>query len=456
MKIQPVILAAGQGKRMFSVLPKVLHHLAGKPLLKHVIHTAQFISPDVPPIVIFGHQGDIVRNALGEQSVKWVEQTQQLGTGHALMQAMPFISDDCLVLVLYGDVPFINPETLKQLIAQTKKGISILTANVTKPKGYGRIIRDGDNNIIDIVEEKDATEEQRNINEINSGIYCIPAIYLKSWLPKLGNNNVQGEYYLTDIIAMAVKDKVTVNAVKPLHNEEILGVNDKVQLSALERIYQQHYAEKLMRQGVTIIDPVRLDVRGELHAGNDVVIDINVIIEGEVTLGDGCRVGANSILKNVTVGAGTEIKSHSVLEEAVIGDHCVIGPFARLRPGTSLANDVHVGNFVEVKNSELGDATKVNHLSYIGDSTVGMRVNVGAGTITCNYDGANKHRTIIGDDVHIGSDTQLVAPVSIGAGATIAAGATITKDVPASGLTLTHRLEQRTVTAWKRPEKIKN
>lgn len=453
MNIQPVILAAGQGKRMYSALPKVLHHLAGKPLLEHVIHSAQAVAADAAPIVIFGHQGEEVRQALNSHPVTWVEQTKQLGTGHAVMQALPMIDDNAQVLVLYGDVPFISVETLKNLITSSANGMAVLTAHLSQPKGYGRIVRNQQHHIISIVEEKDATDEQRNIQEINSGIYCIPAKYLKSWLPQLKNENAQGEYYLTDVISLAVKDKVEVNSVQPVHQEEILGINDKVQLAALERIYQQHYAEKLMRAGVTVLDPARLDIRGHLQAGRDVVLDVNVIIEGNVTLGDGCKVGAHCILKNVSVRAGTEIKPHSILEDATIGMNCVIGPFARIRPGTSLANEVHVGNFVEVKNSALGTQTKVNHLSYVGDSTVGQRVNVGAGTITCNYDGANKHRTVIEDDVHIGSDTQLVAPVTVGAGATIAAGSTITKDVASQTLTLTQRLEQRSLKDWQRPKK---
>lgn len=455
MAIQTVILAAGQGKRMHSSFPKVLHRLAGKPLLEHVIHTALSISPDTPPIIVTGHQGDLVRNSLAHYNVRWVEQKEQLGTGHAVLQALSEIATDDDVLILYGDVPLISKTTLKKLVETTPKNtIGMLTAQLSHPAGYGRIKRNKTHQIIGVVEEKDATETERQINEINPGIYFATAKHLKKWLPTLKNKNAQGEYYLTDIIKFAGEEEILIHDVQPHASEEILGINDRSQLAHLERSYQRMMAENFMRQGVTIYDPMRFDVRGDVKIGRDVVIDINVILEGDVKIGNECIIGSNSILRNVVLGERVEVKANSVIDGAEIASDCIIGPFARIRPGTVLAPQVHVGNFVEVKNSEIGEASKVNHLSYIGDSEIGKRVNVGAGTITCNYDGANKHKTTIGDDVHIGSDTQLVAPVSVGAGATIAAGSTVIKDVPAQQLTLTHRIDQRSK-EWKRPEKKK-
>lgn len=451
--IQVVILAAGQGTRMRSSLPKVLHPLAGKPMLQHVIDVAHAISPRVSPIVIYGHQGERLKKSLSDMGVEWVEQKEQAGTGHALLQALPSIKADS-VLVLYGDVPLISEATLKKLIDATPDGdIGMLTAELANPKGYGRILRDKKANIIGIVEEKDATEEQRKICEINPGIYLVPAALLKKWLPTIKNDNAQKEYYLTDIIGMATVNNVTIHSVQPARLEEIMGINDKVQLSYLERSYQREQADKLMRQGVTIYDPARLDIRGELSVGQDVTIDVNVIFEGNNIIGAGCTIGPNCVLRDVELAEGVQVKANSVIEEAKVGAGCIIGPFARIRPGTVLAADAHIGNFVEVKNSKVGAGSKINHLSYVGDSEVGKQVNIGAGTITCNYDGANKHKTIIEDNVHIGSDTQLVAPVIVHEGATVAAGSTVTKDVPASELTLTHRLEQRTVKGWKRPKK---
>jgi bifunctional UDP-N-acetylglucosamine pyrophosphorylase/glucosamine-1-phosphate N-acetyltransferase len=452
MSLSTVILAAGQGKRMHSRTPKVLHALAGKPLLEHVVHTTQRL-PTETPIVIYGHEGEKIRHQLAHLNVQWVEQPQQLGTGHALLQALPLIPENQPVLVLYGDVPLVSAATLQQLIAATPaNSIGILTANFTNPTGLGRIIRDVAGKIIRIVEEKDADAAQKEIQEINSGIYVIPSMLLKKWLPTLQNKNAQQEYYLTDIIALAAAEKIAIESIQPVQYEEVLGVNDRVQLALLERFYQAQFAQKLMLQGVTLADPARIDVRGELSVGEDVFIDINVIFEGHVKIGNHCIIGANSVLRNVIIGDHTEIKSHSILDGAEVSDHCFIGPFARLRPGTVLAPQCHIGNFVEVKNSDVGLGTKINHLSYIGDSEIGKQVNIGAGTITCNYDGVNKSRTIIGDNAFIGSDTQLIAPVTIGAGATIAAGSTITRDAPANELTLT-RTPQRSVSNWQRPKK---
>jgi len=453
MTVQIVILAAGQGKRMHSYLPKVLHRLAGKPLLEHVITTAFPLSPLTPPIIVYGHQGNTLPQSFPQHDLRWVEQKEQLGTGHALLQALPIIPEQSQVLVLYGDVPLISEQTLKKLINTTPlNAIGMLTAHLTHPAGYGRIKRDQHHHIIGIVEEKDATAEERQINEINPGIYFIPAHYLKKWLPLIENANAQKEYYLTDIISFAVKENISIHAVQPVSNEEILGVNDRVQLAYLERFYQRQQADKLMRHGVTLCDPARLDIRGNIHVGRDVIIDVNVILEGSVSIGDECSIGAHTILRNVKLGKRVKVKANSIIEGADIADDCIIGPFARIRPDTILREHVHIGNFVEVKKSEIAQGSKVNHLSYVGDSTVGKHVNIGAGTITCNYDGANKHKTIIGDDAFIGSCTQLVAPVSIGAGATIGAGSTITRDAPPHQLTLS-RVPQYTVANWQRPKK---
>lgn len=453
MAVQAVILAAGQGKRMYSRLPKVLHPLAGEPLLQHVLKTARLVATETTPIVMVGHEREVVQAAFSDQTITWVHQAEQLGTAHAVQQALPFIADDAGVLVLYGDVPLISPDTLQRLIDQTPLySIGLLTAHLHMPTGYGRIRRDEHRHIVSIVEEKDATVEEKKITEINTGIYYVPATLLRQWLPTIKNNNAQNEYYLTDIIALAASNKVPVYSTEPNDPEEILGVNDRLQLSHLERIYQMQMAKQFMRAGVTLKDPARFDVRGEVRMGRDVTIDVNVILEGKVVIGNDCVIGAHTFLRNVVLGDRVEIKSHTVIDGADIADDSVIGPFARLRPGTELASHTHIGNFVEIKNSEIGEYSKVNHLSYLGDSKVGARVNVGAGTITCNYDGANKHQTVIGDDVHIGSDTQLVAPVNIGAGATIAAGSTITKDAPANQLTLTQTLSQRSL-KWMRPTK---
>ena len=440
---------------MQSALPKVLHTLAGVPLLEHVIHVARMLSPDRICVVV-GHGSDKVKQLIAGNDLIWVSQEQQLGTGHALMQALPQLSADGFTLVLYGDVPLVRVQTLQQLIGVSgEKDCALLTAIIDNPFGYGRILRDLETNeIVAIVEQKDATAEQQKIEEINTGIMLIPNQYLHRWLPKLENQNSQHEYYLTDIIAMAVKDGLQVASTQAKNFWEVMGVNNKHQLAELERIYQKNCAEKLLENGVSLRDPNRIDIRGELACGSDVEIDINCIFEGIVKLGNSVRVGAHCMLKNVTVAPGSIIHPFSLIEDSEIGEDCKIGPYARIRPGTRLAKKVHIGNFVEVKNSQIAAASKANHLSYIGDSTVGENVNIGAGTITCNYDGANKYRTIIEDDVFIGSDTQLIAPVKIAKGSTIGAGSTITKETPENQLTLS-RSKQITIAGWKRPQKSK-
>lgn len=451
-KLNIVILAAGLGKRMHSALPKVLHPLAGKSLLGHVLDTARALSPQ-RVCVVYGHGGEAVPRAIGDESLTWVQQSPQLGTGHALMQALPHLDNTGMTLVLYGDVPLTGIETLKGLIAMAgEKNLALLTVELADPAGYGRIVRDEREAIVAIVEEKDASKSQRQIREINTGIMVIPNQHLHGWLHKLGNNNAQKEYYLTDIVAMAVKGGVKVDAAHPAHAWETIGVNSKTQLAELERIHQNECAKKLLDQGVTLADMTRIDIRGRLDCGRDVEIDINCIFEGHVQLDDGVKVGAHSILRNVKVAAGAAIAPFSLIESAEIGKNCRIGPYARIRPGTTLASDVHIGNFVEVKNSSIAAGSKANHLSYIGDSVVGKNVNIGAGTITCNYDGANKYQTIIEDDVFVGSDTQLVAPVRVAQGSTIGAGSTITKDTPPETLTLS-RAKQMSIDGWKRPVK---
>lgn len=453
MTLSIVILAAGQGKRMYSQLPKVLHRLAGKTLLEHVVHTAEKLSPTHSPIVIYGHQGDIVRHHLSDLDVLWVEQTQQLGTGHALLQALPHIPENNRVLCLYGDVPLISADTLQYFIQTTPdNALGIITATLAQPKGLGRIIRNDKGEIINIIEDKDLADAQRNLNEINSGICLFPAKFLQKALTFLENNNAQNEYYLTDTIKIATEQHIPIHSIQPLSTDEILGINDKIQLAQLERSYQRQYAEKLMRQGVVVMDPNRLDIRGELIAGQDVMLDINVIIEGHVRIGNHCIIGPNTLLRNTVIQDHVEIKANSVIDGAEISSHCTIGPFARIRPGTVLATHSHIGNFVEIKNSAIGEGSKVNHLSYIGDSTVGIKVNIGAGTITCNYDGINKSRTYIGDGAFIGSNSSLVAPLTIGEHATIGAGSIITKDAPAKQLTLC-RVQQRSIENWRRPVK---
>ena len=445
-----VILAAGKGTRMYSDKPKVLHALAGRPLVQHVLDCAAALQPQ-QVCVVYGHGGEAVPQAMSRYPAQFVIQEPQLGTGHAVQQAMPHLADDGQTLVLYGDVPLIQHSTLHKM-QQAGDGLVLLTVNLDNPTGYGRIVRNGQGDVQRIVEEKDASAEQRKISEVNTGLMLAPTKMLREWLANLQNNNAQREYYLTDIVAMAVQQGIAVHTVQPGHEWEIHGVNSKAQLAALERAWQQVEANRLLAHGVTLADPARLDVRGRLNCGCDVGIDVGCIFEGDVTLGDNVQVGAYSIIRNATVAAGTCIAAYSLIDSSEVGADCHIGPYARLRPGTKLHDGVHIGNFVEVKNSEIGSGSKANHLSYIGDSTVGSRVNIGAGTITCNYDGANKHRTIIGDDVFIGSDTQLVAPVTVGRGATIGAGSTITKDAPAGELTLS-RAKQTTISGWKRPTK---
>ncbi len=448
-----VILAAGMGKRMQSDLPKVLHALAGKPLLSHVIDTARSLSPQ-RCCVVYGHGGDLVPQQLAADDLHFALQEPQLGTGHAVTQALPVLDETQPTLVLYGDVPLTTSATLQKLVAAAGNDkLAVLTVDLDDPTGYGRIVRE-QNKIVRIVEQKDANETERLIQEVNTGILIAPTTHLKNWLAKLSNNNAQGEYYLTDIIASAVADGVTVTSSQPAHAWETLGVNSKVQLAELERIHQHNIGHALLEQGVTLMDPARIDVRGELQCGRDVVIDVGCVFEGKVELADGVTISANCVIKNARIAKGSLIKAFCHIEDCVIGEAAEIGPYARLRPGTTLADHVHIGNFVEVKNSQLGSKSKANHLAYVGDATVGERVNIGAGTITCNYDGANKHRTIIEDDAFIGSDSQLVAPVTVGKGATLGAGTTLTKDAPANSLTVS-RSKQISIADWQRPVKQK-
>jgi len=445
------ILAAGQGTRMRSDLPKVLQPLAGKPLLAHVLDCAHEIAAaDV--CVVYGHGGDSVMQRFPDEQIRWVLQAEQLGTGHALQQAMPGTPDDNMVLVLYGDVPLLTAATLRRLLEATGEDeMSVLTVDLDDPTGYGRIIRK-DDNVERIVEQKDATDEQKAVREINTGVMLCAARRMKPWLENLRNDNAQGEYYLTDAIAMAVAGGVTVHGIKADSWTEVMGINDKKQLAEAERALQARLVDELMTQGVGFADPARVDIRGKLTCGKDVFIDVNAVFEGDVTLGDGVTIESNNLVRDCRLGAGTVVHSNCHLESASTGSNCEIGPFARLRPGAELADNVKVGNFVEVKKSTIAEGSKVNHLTYIGDSEIGERVNVGAGTITCNYDGANKHRTVIGDGAFIGSGVNLVAPVKIGADATIGAGSTITKEAPDQQLTL-ERSKQVTIKGWQRPVK---
>ncbi|MDC5821937.1 bifunctional UDP-N-acetylglucosamine diphosphorylase/glucosamine-1-phosphate N-acetyltransferase GlmU [Vibrio europaeus] len=453
MKFSAVILAAGKGTRMYSNKPKVLHTLAGKPMVKHVIDTCNGLGAQSIHLV-YGHGGDQMQTELSSESVSWVLQADQLGTGHAVDQAAPQFEDDEKILVLYGDVPLISEETIENLLdAQPTGGIALLTVVLDNPAGYGRIVRKN-GPVVAIVEQKDATEEQKLIKEINTGVMVATGGDLKRWLSGLNNNNAQGEYYLTDIIAAAHDEGRAVEAVHPVNPIEVEGVNDRAQLARLERAFQSMQAQKLLEQGVMLRDPVRFDLRGELQCGMDCEIDANVIIEGKVSLGDNVVIGTGCVLKDCEIDDNTVVRPYSVIEGATVGEECTVGPFTRLRPGAEMRNDSHVGNFVEVKNSRLGEGSKANHLTYLGDAEIGQRTNVGAGVITCNYDGANKFKTTIGNDVFVGSDSQLVAPVTIADGATIGAGTTLTKDVAEGELVIT-RAKERKISGWQRPVKQK-
>jgi bifunctional UDP-N-acetylglucosamine pyrophosphorylase/glucosamine-1-phosphate N-acetyltransferase len=449
-----VILAAGMGKRMRSEIPKVLHPLAGTPLVGHVIEVARALGPS-RLIVIYGHGGSLVPDAFaGQDDLHWVRQELQLGTGHAVAQTIPYLDDSDTTLVLSGDVPLTRQTTLERLMAAAaSSAMALLTVNLADPKGYGRILR-SEGRITGIVEEKDATPEQRRIAEVYSGILVAPTASLKRWLGQLSNDNAQGEYYLTDVIGFAAGEGLLIGTAQPDAIWETLGVNSKTQLAELERIHQLDVARRLLEEGVTLMDPARLDVRGRLSCGSDVTIDVGCVFEGDVVLGNHVRIGAHCVIANAHIGEGTLVEPLCHIDRAIIGARAHIGPYARLRPGTDLGREVHIGNFVEIKNSQMADASKANHLSYVGDATVGERVNIGAGTITCNYDGASKHRTIIGDDVHIGSDTQLVAPVHVGAGATVGAGTTVWRDVPPGTLALNEKTQVNR-TDWHRPQKPK-
>lgn len=449
--IDVIILAAGQGSRMRSSQPKVLHEIGGKSMLDHVVDAAMSLN-DVKLHIVVGHGADAVKASL-TQPCHIVEQTEQLGTAHAVSQALPNLSPDSQVLILYADVPLIQPETLTGMLAAIDaESIAVLTTNLADPTGYGRIVRNKASEVIDIVEHKDATEQQRKITEINTGIMCIPQAHLSRWLPKVENNNAQQEYYLPDVIAMAVADGVRIHTPQPKHFYEVEGVNNRQQLALLERHYQQQVADGLMLAGATLADPARVDVRGSLTVGKDVFIDVNTVFIGNVEIDDGVSIGPNCVITEATIGAESEIYANSVIESAQVGQHCQIGPFARLRPGAQLANKVKVGNYVEVKNATLADGSKVNHLSYIGDATIGSNTNVGAGTITCNYDGANKHKTTLGNDVFIGSNSTLVAPLEVADGGFVGAGSTITEAVPKNNLAI-GRGRQKNISGWKKPEK---
>lgn len=453
-KLNVVILAAGKGTRMHSDQPKVLHDVAGRPILSHVIACAEQLDPD-RIVVVYGFGGEKVREAMARPDIAWVKQAEQLGTGHAVQQAVPLLDEDSTTLILLGDVPLLQASTCKSLLRNAGKHLALLTVVKHDPTGYGRIVRSYDGHVQAIVEQKDASEEQRLIREVNSGIMAMPTAHLMQWLGRLRNDNNQNEYYLTDVIAMAVQDGVGVVSEQTQDEWEVAGINSKRDLADVERQYQQAVAAKLLQSGVSLRDPMRLDVRGELKTGRDVTIDVGCIFEGQVEIGNRVSIGAYCVIRNAVVGDGVSIAPFTHIDGASVGERSRIGPFARLRPGTELVEEAHVGNFVEIKNSRVDVGSKINHLSYVGDSTVGRDVNIGAGTITCNYDGVNKHRTVIGDRAFIGSDTQLVAPVTVGAGATIGAGSTITKDTPPDALTLS-RSKQITIEGWKRPEKKKS
>lgn len=451
-----VILAAGLGKRMQSDLPKVLHRIAGKSMLAHVLDNARPLNPG-RIVVVTGHGSERVQAAFASQNdIVFALQSPQQGTGHAVQQALPHLLEDKhaddVTLVLYGDVPMVQPATLKRLLDARGAGLALLTENVADPTGYGRIVRDASGSVLRIVEHKDASDIELAINEVNTGILAAPTAKLRDWLGRITNDNAQGEYYLTDIVALSVADGVPVQAAQPAASWETLGVNSRLQQAELERAWQREQARRLLEAGVTLADPERFDLRGELHCGRDVFIDVGCVFEGRVELGDGVHVGPHCVLRDASIGAGTRIEAYTHIDDAQVAGDARLGPYARLRPGAQIGAEAHVGNFVEIKKSVLGKASKVNHLSYIGDADIGTRVNVGAGTITCNYDGVNKFRTVIEDDAFIGSDTQLVAPVTVGKGATLAAGTTLTQDAPAGKLTLS-RVRQTTVESWQRPQK---
>jgi len=450
-----VILAAGLGKRMQSDLPKVLHPIAGKPMLAHVLDNASQLNPD-RVIVVVGHGADAVRSAFaGRAGLEFVVQSPQQGTGHAVQQAVPQLlqgGEDDATLVLYGDVPLVQPATLARLLAARADGMAVLTETLSDPTGYGRIVRDAQGQVVRIVEHKDASDAELAIREVNTGILVAPTARLKDWLSRIDNRNAQGEYYLTDVVGLSVGDGVSVHAAQADASWETLGVNSRVQQAQLERIWQGELARRQLERGVTLSDPARFDVRGELVCGRDVFIDAGCVFEGKVELADGVRIGAHCVIRDARIGAGSHVEAFSHIQEAVVGDGARIGPYARLRPGADIGNHAHIGNFVEVKKSRLGEGSKANHLAYIGDAQIGARVNIGAGTITCNYDGVNKFQTVIEDDAFIGSDTQLVAPVTVGRGATLGAGTTLTKDAPAGELTIS-RVAQKTISGWTRPTK---
>lgn len=456
MNLTTIILAAGKGTRMRSELPKVLHKIAGKPLLRHVYDMSRAVENN-RILIVYGHGAERVLDALKDIDAGWFEQKQQLGTGHAVQQVADQIKDGDTALILYGDVPLLKQSTVQQLLANVSdKSLALLTVALDNPKGYGRIVRNDDGLVTKIVEEKDANESEKKIREVNTGIMAVQGAQLRKWLGQLKNHNAQGEYYLTDIIEMAVAEQVMIATSQPETEDEVLGVNDRNQLSHLERVYQNEQAKALMTRGVTLYDPARFDLRGAINSlGQDIEIDVNVILEGNIRIGNNVKIGANCLIKDSVIEDNAEILPNCVVENAVIGQGSRIGPFARLRPETVLAGHVHIGNFVEIKKSTVADGSKINHLSYIGDSTIGSKVNIGAGTITCNYDGVNKFQTVIGDGAFIGSDTQLIAPVTIGNHATIGAGSTITKDSPDNQLTLS-RAKQISVPGWQRPVKKEN
>jgi len=452
MGLSIIILAAGKGTRMQSSLPKVLHPLAHKPLLLHVIETAKTLQPRAI-YTIYGHGGGQVPDAFADEPITWVEQKQQLGTGHAVSQAIALIPEEDQVLILYGDVPLTLSSTLKQLIKPTDaQHFALLTVTLKQPQGYGRIVRDTAGDVVRIVEEKEADAATKQIQEVNTGILATQAGALKQWLSRVRNDNAQEEYYLTDVIAAAVTQGFNIQTFQPETAEETLGVNDRVQLAHLERFYQRQQAEQFLYQGVTLMDPNRVDFRGDIQIAEDVTLDVNVILQGRVVLGRGVHIGPNTVITDSVIGDDVVVLAHCVIEQANVGNEVTVGPFARLRPGTTLGNHVKVGNFVEIKKADIAEGSKINHLSYIGDTTMGANVNVGAGCITCNYDGANKHQTVIGDNVFLGSDCQLIAPVTIESGATIGAGSTINKNAPANALTLS-RSKQTTIQHWQRPSK---